>query len=1098
MAIARPLGTFGPVRAPIFAPSGGCVAQFTAEDRPVDSPTLAYVHGFHAAARPPAVFLGESIVAFAAGRLIVGLDLSSGSQRFAYGHTDAITCLASSVEQGLGASGQIKGPRAKFAEVLVWRTDTMQVCGTLIFHQADIEAVGFTHGGEVLVTIASDRDHTMALWAVAREGRFRLRKSEGAPIAVCSAYKSGSVTGFLPAPHFAAPSDGRPAAAHFATFGAGHVKFWRSERLNPAALEGRRGAFGADGPPKAVCAAAWATGGRFVAGGNNGEVYFFEGTQAIRCIQNQRFPVALLLPLRDALLAVYSHGLCSMLQGDRIIDVDISSLAGAPETKMQSAIVGGASWHLSRLVLASRTHLMLLDLAGNAERIQSCLLLLAQPSRALTAACSHPNESRVYTGSLDGGVRCYRTDVQRCAPGKSFRAPGAVTCLAVSGCAPGASTSWLAVGCEDSTLSIVGEDQFQYIFRRCLSENKSRLTCARFSACDVSGVHPLWLAVGAEDGFIYTFRFKEPNSSSTRHTGPEMVVKVATLRGHVAPICDLSFADTLPAGLLLSVDASGQPLAFDVPLARRLPSLAASRDVCFMPWTAPVGWPVQGCWTPARVVEPPKLPPRRFCEVLSHSTIAVSDAFDPAVELFPFPCPTAPTRAPARLEGPASLVVALTHSKCSDCLLAASDTALFVWQWHHRTRLQPAEGSPWRVADAVGDAAGGVLLETPEGRRHHAMALGQQLTPQPKTPKQRRSPSMPSCSRSPGRAVGESLLQTPPPARRPSAKRQLSWSPLSKVAWEEEEEDEAALAPSRAEFWAGTNEGSVQMTEERKSAVHEVASLPLFGEQAESEEVVVSIDTGNAPLECTSEANSPPSYASASIPAGHHKLEVAPPAVPRSTKIGAAWAAHLPPGHSRWDADEAAGLRNRCIVTPKIGTTETVAKNTQTIHAETEFRARTIHERQRFDTVGMLMGGRGRQNAAIVVAPAGSCSEVAAGKFLVRCRDVGERYEVEVRLPGGQLSRILRNPLRRTLTFEGEAPSCWARGGAAGGRRPTASELMEERLIVRLPPNFDLTEPPAQVDRGFAEGRCFVAVHQGAGQHAWVENNLSDDATGGV
>jgi len=426
----------------------------------------------------------------------------------------------------------------------------------------------------------------------------------------------------------------------------------------------------------------------------------------------------------------------------------------------------------------------------------------------------------------------------------------------------------------------------------------------------------------------------------------------------------------------------------------------------------------------------------------------------------------------------------LTHSRCSDCLLAASDTALFVWQWLHRTDLQPAEGSPWRVANAVLDGAGGVLLETPEGRRRHAMALGHQLTPQPKTPKQRRSPSMPSHVRSPGRTLGESLLQTPPPARRPGAKRQLSWSPISKVAWEEEE----ASAQSRSELWAGSSEGSAPIAEEHKPVLHEVASLPLFGEQAESEEAVVIRE----------EASPPSSYASASSPAGHPTAEVAPQAVSRPSKVGASWAINPHSGHSKWDADAMGGARSRCTVTPKIGTTETVAKNTQTIHAETEFRARTIHERQRFDTVGMLMGGHGRQNAAIVVAPACSYSESATGKFLVRCRDVGERYEVEVRLPGGQLSRILRNPLQRTLTFEGEAPSCWARGGAAGGRGSTASELMEERLIVRLPPNFNLTEPPAQVDRGFAEGRCFVAVRRGAGhQDAWVDD-LSDDATGGA
>ena len=44
---------------------------------------------------------------------------------------------------------------------------------------------------------------------------------------------------------------------------------------------------------------------------------------------------------------------------------------------------------------------------------------------------------------------------------------------------------------------------------RTLSGSKAKLTCAKFSSVDMSGKHPLWLAVGTDDGCIHTFRFKE-------------------------------------------------------------------------------------------------------------------------------------------------------------------------------------------------------------------------------------------------------------------------------------------------------------------------------------------------------------------------------------------------------------------------------------------------------------------------------------------------------------------------------------------------------------------------------------------------------------
>lgn len=84
---------------------------------------------------------------------------------------------------------------------------------------------------------------------------------------VCSAYKGGALCGLCAAPG----SSELPML--FATFGVQHIKFWqtpRSGRLSQA-IEGRRGAFGTEGPKIIVCA-VWVARDRLVAGGNNGDV----------------------------------------------------------------------------------------------------------------------------------------------------------------------------------------------------------------------------------------------------------------------------------------------------------------------------------------------------------------------------------------------------------------------------------------------------------------------------------------------------------------------------------------------------------------------------------------------------------------------------------------------------------------------------------------------------------------------------------------------------------------------------------------------------------------------------------------------------------
>lgn len=154
------------------------------------------------------------------------------------------------------------------------------------------------------------------------------------------------------------------------------------------------------------------------------------------------------------------------------------------------------------------------------------------------------------------------------------------------------------------------------------------------------------------------------------------------------------------------------------------------------------------------------------------------------------------------------------------------------------------------------------------------------------------------------------------------------------------------------------------------------------------------------------------------------------------------------------------------IGTSEIGGAKQVAADIARIREDTEARAGTIRERQQFDSVGLLLGGQGRVNVVGVLAPEDCFQEVRAGRFYVRNQQAHDQYEVHVYLPGGRLTKVSRNPLRRTLTFEGKAISRWQ----------ASPQEEDERLVVRVPSGYDLSAEPAEVVKNFSEGRCFIAL----------------------
>lgn len=464
--------------------------------------------------------------------------------------------------------------------------------------------------------------------------------------------------------------------------------------------------------------------------------------------------------------------------------------------------------------------------------------------------------------------------------------------------------------------------------------------------------------------------------------------------------------------------------------------------------------------------------------------IAASNVETSAVELFPFPCPSAPEQQPPRLRGPAVPVAALLYQEYSDCLLAASDTILFAWSWKRGEfwRVPVAEPSPLRSLQ------GSVVFDTPQGRKR-AMSV-RSLSSPAFTPPPRSAPP----SRRPGRPAKENVgLLAPQNTATFGEKDAYSPSPVKDSA--------PSQKPLTPEVYDSPDE--LRTPEQRpRSSVEEVRTPPADFEP--------TLDPGVGQHPVSSNLDRAAAAADEQAAEECPRRELAwtlgpyPMALPEEGRRPEA----------RSDRPRGIG-RSRSLVSPKIGGGDfsDVVHSTQRIRDDTAARARSIHQRQVFDSVGLLLSGQEQPITSTLVVPQGVYREATAGRFLCRSRDTGTLCEVEVQLPGGRLLRVLRNALRRSLTFEGEVVSRWAFGGRAV---PAEEERLGERLVVQLPATFDLAEPPERVERAFEEGRCLVAVRRrrhsagadgagagaagciGAGAPAAGIPGAQDGASGGV
>ena len=118
-----------------------------------------------------------------------------------------------------------------------------------------------------------------------------------------------------------------------------------------------------------------------MAGGINGEVFFFHGSRAVRRIEPQGSQVAALVPMKEAWAVVNANGICSWLNENGKKERDFSSLAAWPSAKFRTPLLSGpdrepsvkkwrVKWRVElcagaskeqHLLLSSRTHLLYLE-----------------------------------------------------------------------------------------------------------------------------------------------------------------------------------------------------------------------------------------------------------------------------------------------------------------------------------------------------------------------------------------------------------------------------------------------------------------------------------------------------------------------------------------------------------------------------------------------------------------------------------------------------------------------------------------------------------------------------------------------------------------
>eukprot|EP00397_Hematodinium_sp_SG-2012_P009978 GEMP01010078.1.p1 GENE.GEMP01010078.1~~GEMP01010078.1.p1 ORF type:complete len:819 (+),score=154.13 GEMP01010078.1:24-2459(+) len=478
---------------------------------------------------------------FCTSSVVVLHHLTTGEQRFFYGHNDEVTAICTAFRHA--ASGDMTGV------ALVWALDTLSIKKRLEFHKNPVLAMQFLPNTRpFLITCAlnNNGEHPLALWQV---GGGKQEEPIHTPMRVTNGGKN-EVVGI-----YAKKKD-----AEFVSYGAHHLKVWYPCLLAPhEPIKFQRAAFGHGyALGRVTCVTEVSLG--LVCGTDTGDVFVLDastdnnliGRRICGSVTSPKTNVVMVLDAPDAKEAP----IALFKDGTKVQCVDKSHARSSIWTNANETLrpILIAAVNNDNIAVCSASHLMI----GDTRTLNFHSLLIQPPS--LKMECLAVLDSRIAVGTPEGLFIMRNNVIDLELPGH------ATACLLVDTFLAVAMDKWLRV-IDLKSGKTCGDKQLQ-----------SRV-------CSLAAFEGLY-AAGMENGGINFFDGPELKQGS--------LSKCVTC--HKGPVTSMAFA-----GQFLYSCSMGNVVIFDAVLGRRLSPgdemLSVAKEMIPTPFSLPYSFATRGAWS---------------------------------------------------------------------------------------------------------------------------------------------------------------------------------------------------------------------------------------------------------------------------------------------------------------------------------------------------------------------------------------------------------------------------------------------------------------------------------------------------------------------
>lgn len=269
---------------------------------------LHHVYGFRSVGAKDSVkYSSNDKIVFISASLGVTMESKNCYQTFFSGHNDDVVSLAIHPKKHIAATGQVAfSGESKMIPIHVWDIETKEILATLKgFHRGCVRVLKFSPDGSKLLSIGTDKDHSIAIYDWARERLISQSKIDKKPV-TDAAFQTDN---------------------EFVTVGAGHIKFWKQTETK---LSFKRGRWGLNSRDPIICAIFCFPQNICFTGGKSGRIHTWRGETCSGEKQAHNGVVRVLVKHKhilysggdDGIIIMWSYSGKLQSQGDSLVNMN--------------------------------------------------------------------------------------------------------------------------------------------------------------------------------------------------------------------------------------------------------------------------------------------------------------------------------------------------------------------------------------------------------------------------------------------------------------------------------------------------------------------------------------------------------------------------------------------------------------------------------------------------------------------------------------------------------------------------------------------------------------------------------------------------------